>query len=163
SPGYTQQLAFRKPDNSYAAFRDRASSTWLTAYVAKVFAMAIKLIDIEPEVVCGAVKWLILEKQKPDGIFQEDGPVIHKEMVGGYEGAEPEVSLTAFVLIALQESREVCKDHVNSLDGSIAKASEYLARRYQLLARPYTVALTSYALALSGKLKSEKVLMKFSK
>lgn len=49
--------------------------------MAKVFAMAIKLVDIDPEVVCGAVKWLILEKQKPDGMFQEDGPVIHKEMV----------------------------------------------------------------------------------
>lgn len=49
--------------------------------MAKVFAMAIKLVDIEPEVICGAVKWLILEKQKPDGIFQEDAPVIHKEMV----------------------------------------------------------------------------------
>ncbi|XP_075268481.1 complement C3 isoform X2 [Opisthocomus hoazin] len=161
--GYTQQLAFRKPDSSYAAFKNRASSTWLTAYVAKVFALAIKLVDIEPEVICGAVKWLILEKQKPDGIFQEDGPVIHKEMVGGYHGAEPEVSLTAFVLVALQEAREVCKDHVNSLDRSIEKASEYLARRYQSLARPYTVALSSYALALTGKLKSEKVLMKFSK
>lgn len=49
--------------------------------MAKVFAMAIKLVDIDPEVICGAVKWLILEKQKPDGIFQEDAPVIHKEMV----------------------------------------------------------------------------------
>lgn len=53
----------------------------LTAYVAKVFAMAINMVDIKPEVVCGAVKWLILEKQKPDGLFQEDAPVIHKEMV----------------------------------------------------------------------------------
>ncbi|KFP38382.1 Complement C3, partial [Chlamydotis macqueenii] len=161
--GYTQQLAFRKPDSSYAAFKDRPSSTWLTAYVTKVFAMAIKLVDIEPEVVCGAIKWLILEKQKPDGIFQEDAPVIHSEMVGGYKGAEPEVSLTAFVLVALQEAREVCKDHVNSLDGSINKAAEYLARKYQSLSRPYTVALASYALAMTGKLKSEKVLMKFSK
>ncbi|NXN48469.1 VCO31 factor, partial [Rynchops niger] len=149
--GYTQQLAFRKPDSSYAAFKDRPSSTWLTAYVAKVFAMAIKLVDIEPEVVCGAVKWLILEKQKPDGIFQEDAPVIHKEMVGGYQGAEPEVSLTAFVLVALQEARTVCKDHVNSLDGSINKAADYLARRYQSLNRPYTVALASYALALTAQ------------
>ncbi|NWS78397.1 VCO31 factor, partial [Crotophaga sulcirostris] len=161
--GYSQQLAFRKPDNSYAAFVGRSSSTWLTAYVVKVFAMAIKLVHIDAEVVCGAVKWLILEKQKPDGIFQEDAPVIHKEMVGGYEGAEPEVSLTAFVLIALQEAREICKDHVNTLEGSINKAAEYLSRRYQSLARPYTVALTSYALTLAGKLKSEKVLMKFSK
>ncbi|NXH12183.1 CO3 protein, partial [Bucco capensis] len=161
--GYTQELAYRKPDSSYAAYIGRTSSTWLTAYVAKVFAIASKLVDIDPEVTCGAVKWLILEKQKPDGIFQEDGPVIHKEMVGGYEGAEPEVSLTAFVLIALQESREVCKDMVNNLDASIARAAEYLARRYQTLARPYTVALSSYALALAGKLQSEKVLMKFSK
>ncbi|XP_037262863.1 complement C3 [Falco rusticolus] len=161
--GYTQQIVFRKPDSSYAAFVGRASSTWLTAYVAKVFAMAIKLTDIEPEVICGAVKWLILEKQQPDGVFQEDAPVIHKEMVGGYQGAEPEVSLTAFVLIALLESRDICKDHVNSLEMGIHRASEYLSRRYQSLARPYTVALTSYALALAGKLKSEKVLMKFSK
>ncbi|NXK18983.1 CO3 protein, partial [Arenaria interpres] len=161
--GYTQQLAFRKSDSSFAAFQGRPSSTWLTAYVAKVFAMAIKLVDIEPEVVCGAIKWLILEKQKPDGIFQEDAPVIHNEMLGGYVGAEPEASLTAFVLVALQESRQICKDHVNNLEGSITKASEYLARKYQSLRRPYTVALTSYALALAGKLNSEKVLMKFSK
>ncbi|NWI16809.1 CO3 protein, partial [Crypturellus soui] len=161
--GYAQQLAFRKDDNSFAAFKNRPSSTWLTAYVAKVFAMARNLVNIDSEVVCGAIKWLILEKQKPDGIFQEDAPVIHKEMVGGYQGAEPEVSLTAFVLIALQEARELCKDRVNSLDRSIEKASEYLSRRYQSLARPYTVALTSYALALTGKLNSEKVLMKVSK
>ncbi|NXP08165.1 CO3 protein, partial [Thinocorus orbignyianus] len=160
---YAQQLVFRKPDGSFAAFKDRPASTWLTAYVAKVFAMAIKLVDIEPEVVCGAVKWLILEKQKPDGIFQEDAPVIHKEMVGGYQGAEPEASLTAFVLVALKEAQQVCKDHVKSLDGSVAKAADYLARKYQSLRRPYTVALASYALALAGKLKSEKVLMKFSK
>ncbi|NXQ74397.1 CO3 protein, partial [Quiscalus mexicanus] len=82
---------------------------------------------------------------------------------GGYAGAEPEVSLTAFVLIALQEARDICKDHINSLDNSINKAAGFLARRYEQLARPYTVALASYALALAGKLKSERVLMRFSK
>uniref|UniRef100_A0A8C5J6C9 Complement C3 n=1 Tax=Junco hyemalis TaxID=40217 RepID=A0A8C5J6C9_JUNHY len=152
--GYTQQLAFRKPDSSYAAFLDRPSSTWLTAYVVKVFAMARKLTDIEHGEICGPIKWLILNKQKPDGVFQEDAPVIHKGMMGGYQGAEPEVSLTAFVLIALEEARGICKDHINSLDDSINKAAGFLARRYEGLARPYTVALASYALALAGKLKS---------
>uniref|UniRef100_A0A8C9UC19 Complement C3 n=1 Tax=Serinus canaria TaxID=9135 RepID=A0A8C9UC19_SERCA len=161
--GYTQQLAFRKPDSSYAAFINRPSSTWLTAYVVKVFAMARKLTDIEHGEICGPIKWLILNKQKPDGVFQEDAPVIHKEMVGGYQGAEPEVSLTAFVLIALEEARDTCKDHVNSLDDSINKAAGFLARRYEQLARPYTVALASYALALAGKLQSERILMRFSK
>uniref|UniRef100_A0A803VV77 Anaphylatoxin-like domain-containing protein n=1 Tax=Ficedula albicollis TaxID=59894 RepID=A0A803VV77_FICAL len=160
--GYTQQLAFRKPDSSYAAFINRPSSTWLTAYVVKVFAMAKQLAGIEHGEICGPIKWLILNKQKPDGLFQEDAPVIHKEM-GGYHGAEPEVSLTAFVLIALKEAQGICKDHINSLDESIDKAAGFLARRYEQLARPYTVALASYALALAGKLKSEKVLMKFSK
>ncbi|NXR43545.1 CO3 protein, partial [Zosterops hypoxanthus] len=82
---------------------------------------------------------------------------------GGYHGAEPEVSLTAFVLIALEEARDICKDHVNNLQESINKAAGFLARRYEQLARPYTVALASYALALAGKLKSEKFLMKKSK
>ncbi|XP_063276896.1 complement C3 [Prinia subflava] len=161
--GYTQQLAYRKPDSSYAAFLDRSSSTWLTAYVVKVFAMAGKLTDIEHREICGPIKWLILNKQKPDGIFQEDAPVIVKEMMGGYQGTEPEVSLTAFVLVALEEARDTCQEHVNSLDESITKAAGFLARRYEQLRRPYTVALASYALALAGKLQSEKVLMKHSK
>ncbi|RLV63656.1 hypothetical protein DV515_00018051, partial [Chloebia gouldiae] len=55
----------------------------LTAYVVKVFAMARKLTDIEHGEICGPIKWLILNRQKPDGVFQEDAPVIHKEMVVG--------------------------------------------------------------------------------
>uniref|UniRef100_A0A8D0GR95 Complement C3 n=1 Tax=Sphenodon punctatus TaxID=8508 RepID=A0A8D0GR95_SPHPU len=161
--GYAQQMAYKKADFSYAAFQARPSSTWLTAYVAKVFALAIKLVPIEAQVLCGAVKWLILEKQKPDGIFQEDAPVVHQEMVGGYRGSEAEVSLTAFVLIALHESKDFCKDQVNSLESSITKAAEFLARRYDSLARPYTTALTSYALAMVGKLTTDRKLMALSK
>uniref|UniRef100_A0A8C3SYP9 Uncharacterized protein n=1 Tax=Chelydra serpentina TaxID=8475 RepID=A0A8C3SYP9_CHESE len=155
--GYTQQMVYKKPDFSYAAFKHRPASTWLTAYVAKVFAMAQKLVSIENQVICGAVKWLILEKQKPDGIFQEDAPVIHGEMIGGYKGAEPAVSLTAFVLIALEEAKDICKNQVNNLEGSISKAAVYLAQRYQSLTRPYTVALASYALAMVGKLNTEEL------
>ncbi|XP_044855922.1 A.superbus venom factor 1-like [Mauremys mutica] len=107
-------------------------------------------------------KILILEKQKLDGVFQEDAPVIRGEMVGGYKGAEPDVSLTAFVLIALEEAKDICKDQVNSLKVSISKAAEYLAQRYQSLTRPYTVALASYALAMVGTLDTEKTLMRAS-
>ncbi|XP_057245070.1 complement C3 alpha chain-like, partial [Malurus melanocephalus] len=87
--GFTQQLAFRKPDSSYAAFLNRPSSTWLTAYVVKVFAMASRLTHIEHAEICRPAKWLVLGRQKPDGVFQEDGPVIHKEMVvSGQRGGE---------------------------------------------------------------------------
>ncbi|XP_029442265.1 complement C3-like [Rhinatrema bivittatum] len=149
--GYTQQLVYRKADNSYAAFNNRPSSTWLTAYVVKIFGMANKLIEIDPEVLCGAVKWLLLEKQKPDGIFQEDAPVIHGEMVGGTQGSEPEVSLTAFVLIAMAEAKEACSQYVNNLESSISTAGDYLQNRLSSLSKPYAVAISSYALSLLGR------------
>uniref|UniRef100_A0A670KKP3 Complement C3 n=1 Tax=Podarcis muralis TaxID=64176 RepID=A0A670KKP3_PODMU len=162
--GYTQQMTYKKKDHSYAAFKNLKSSTWLTAYVIKIFAMASGIVSsINNEILCGGVKWLILEKQKPDGIFHEDAPMIHGEMQGGYKGAEPEVSLTAFVLIALLESKDICKDQVNILESSITKASEYLLRQYGKLQRPYTVALTAYALALAGRLNDDKVLMAASR
>ncbi|XP_059107928.1 complement C3 [Peromyscus eremicus] len=156
--GYTQQLAFKQPSFAYAAFNNRPPSTWLTAYVVKVFALAANLIAIDSQVLCGAVKWLILEKQKPDGVFQEDGPVIHQEMIGGLKNAkEADVSLTAFVLIALQEAREICEGQINSLPGSINKAGEYIEASYLNLQRPYTVAIAAYALALMGKLEEPYV------
>ncbi|XP_030052736.1 complement C3 [Microcaecilia unicolor] len=160
--GYIQQLVYRKPDNSYAAFKDRASSTWLTAYIVKVFAMAYHLISIEPDVLCGAVKWLILDKQKPDGIFQEDAPVIHGEMVGGYRGAEPEASLTAFVLIALAESRQTCQDQVNIMAGSMKKAADFLEKTFPSLTKPYAVAITGYALTLMNRQPIQEKLMSAS-
>ncbi|KAM4858559.1 complement C3-like [Urocitellus parryii] len=152
--GYTQQLAFKQPSSAYAAFKNRAPSTWLTAYVVKVFSLAVNLIAIDSQVLCGAVKWLILEKQKPDGLFQEDGPVIHQEMIGGYRNSvEGDVALTAFVLIALQESKDICEGQVNLLGDSISKAGDFLESRYLNLKRPYTVAIAGYALAQMGKLE----------
>ncbi|XP_054572879.1 complement C3 [Eptesicus fuscus] len=152
--GYTQQLSFRQPNKAFAAFLHMPSSTWLTAYVVKVFSLAANLIAIDSEVICGAVKWLILEKQRPDGVFQEDGPVIHKEMIGGFNDAEEkDVSLTAFVLIALQEAKDICEGQVNSLGGSINKAGNFLQAHYRNLKRPYAVAIAGYALAQLGKLE----------
>ncbi|KAH1176024.1 hypothetical protein KIL84_020758 [Mauremys mutica] len=52
--------------------------------------------------------------------------------------------------------------NLKSLEGSISKAADYLAQRYQSLTRPYTVALVSYALAMVGTLDTEKTLMRAS-
>lgn len=45
----------------------------LTAYVTKVFAMASNYISIPSEVLCGAIKFLILSAQQPNGRFIEVG------------------------------------------------------------------------------------------
>ncbi|RXN05935.1 complement C3-like protein [Labeo rohita] len=88
---------------------------WLTAYVAKVFAMASDLINVDDNVICSALKWLNLHKQLPNGSFKEDTAVemqLHREMVRDNYGEDADASLTAFVLIAMQESREICAGSV---------------------------------------------------
>uniref|UniRef100_A0A803TZD8 Complement C3 n=1 Tax=Anolis carolinensis TaxID=28377 RepID=A0A803TZD8_ANOCA len=158
--GYTQQLAYKKPDHSYPPFSHKTSSTWLTAYIVKVFALASTMVStISGHLVCGGVKWLILERQRPDGIFYDEARAISGSMSGGYQGSESEVSLTAFVLVALLESRSLCGYQVNVLDSSINKASNYLLKKYDRLQRPYATALTAYALALAGRLNDDRVLM----
>uniref|UniRef100_W5LK65 Complement C3a, tandem duplicate 2 n=1 Tax=Astyanax mexicanus TaxID=7994 RepID=W5LK65_ASTMX len=159
--GYQRELTYRKPEGSYAAWTDRQGSTWLTAYVSKVFAIASSLIAIDEKVLCGSLKWLVLKTQMPDGMFREDAPVIHGEMVGDVRGKDADASLTAFVLIAMQEGHELCANLVPSLPESMNKAIEYLGRRIPTMTNPYAIAMTSYAMANAGKLDKD-LLMKFS-
>ncbi|XP_037619826.1 complement C3-like [Sebastes umbrosus] len=159
--GYQRELAYRKSDGSYAAYPTHQSSTWLTAYVAKVFAMANSLVDVQSKDICDAVKYLILNAQQPEGLFREVGTVSHGEMIGDVRGRDSDASMTAFCLIAMQESRTLCNATVNSLPGSIDKAVAYLERRLPSLTNPYAVAMTSYALANENKLNRE-ILYKFA-
>uniref|UniRef100_A0A667XK00 Complement component c3a, duplicate 5 n=1 Tax=Myripristis murdjan TaxID=586833 RepID=A0A667XK00_9TELE len=153
--GYQNQLNYRKKDGSFAVFQRHRSSTWLTAYVAKVFAMASNLVAVQNNVLCDAIKWLTLETQQTDGVFNEVGVVYHGEMTGNVRGRDSDASMTAFTLIAMQESRTLCAATVNSLPGSIDKAVGYLERRLPSLTNPYAVAITSYALANENKLNRE--------
>ncbi|XP_044134688.1 A.superbus venom factor 1-like [Bufo gargarizans] len=159
--GVVRQLTYVKADGSYGTWANRPSSTWLTAYVVKVFSLASRLVDIEKNAICDPVKWLILNKQNPDGKFREDFHVYHQEMVGGItKGAvELDSRLTAFVLIALVTSEVTCNDQINFLPRNIEKAVQYLNGHYHSLKKPYSIAITSYALAKAGKLEDSRILM----
>uniref|UniRef100_A0A672Q1U4 Complement C3-like n=1 Tax=Sinocyclocheilus grahami TaxID=75366 RepID=A0A672Q1U4_SINGR len=160
STGYQRQLGYRKSDGSYAAWRDRPSSTWLTAYVAKVFSMAHNLVIIEENVICSALKWLMLHKQIQDGSFKEESAVMQGEM-GDVRGKDADASLTAFVVIAMQEASEICAGPVASLHLSIMLAVSFLEGRLPQLTNPYAIAMTSYAMANANKLNKD-ILMKHS-
>ncbi|KAF3833602.1 hypothetical protein F7725_024806 [Dissostichus mawsoni] len=135
--------------------------TLLTAYVAKVFAMANNLLTVHRPHICEAIKFLILNAQQPDGLFREVGTVIHGEMIGDVRGADSDASMTAFCLIAMQESRTLCAASVGSLPSSIDRAVAYLERRLPSLTNPYAVAMTSYAMANENKMNRE-ILYKFA-
>ncbi|KAM9769659.1 complement C3-like isoform 1-T1 [Menidia menidia] len=159
--GYRRELTYRKGDGSFAVWVNHPSSSWLTAFVVKVFSIAYKLVAIKNEHICESVKYLILNAQQPDGLFREVGKVIHGEMIGDVRGKDSDASMTAFNLIAMQEARTICANSVNSLPGSIDKAISYLEKRLPTLTNPYAVAMTSYALANEGKLDRE-TLYKFA-
>uniref|UniRef100_A0A8D2Q4E7 Complement C3 n=1 Tax=Varanus komodoensis TaxID=61221 RepID=A0A8D2Q4E7_VARKO len=145
--GYTQQLAYKKQDHSYPPY----SGSKLTAYIAKVFAMASKLVSgIDHNVLCGSVKWLVLERLKPDGMFEEKAPVkfvshlvvdFMLELLGFF--ALELVSYTCLIYKSLAFITQI-------LEKSIKMASNYINQYYESLKHPYTVALASYALALAG-------------
>ncbi|XP_059191692.1 complement C3-like [Centropristis striata] len=153
--GYQNQLVYRKNDGSFAAYPDHQSSNWLTAYVAKVFSMAYSLVVVQGKDICDAVKFLILKSQQSDGMFREVKAVSHRDMMGDVHGVDSDASMTAFCLIAMQESRSICAATVNNLQNSIDSAVAYLERRLPSLIKPYAVAMTSYALANENKLNQE--------
>uniref|UniRef100_A0A671YLG7 Complement C3-like n=1 Tax=Sparus aurata TaxID=8175 RepID=A0A671YLG7_SPAAU len=145
--GYTNQLAFRKGSGSFAVYPHRDSSTWLTAYVAKVFAMANNLVAVQRHVICDAVKFLIIRAQQPDGMFREVGKVYHGEMI-----------VRTFMVTLFSPSSHFpmfLSPSVQSLPGGIDKAVAYLEKRLPALTNPYAVAMTSYALAQENKLNRE--------
>uniref|UniRef100_A0A8C7XQI0 Uncharacterized protein n=1 Tax=Oryzias sinensis TaxID=183150 RepID=A0A8C7XQI0_9TELE len=156
--GYNNELAYLKNDGSFAVWADYDSSSWLTAYVVKVFSMANSLVAIRKNHICDAVRFLILRTQQPDGLFTETGKIIHGEMIGDVRGSDSDASMTAFCLIAMQESRSLCSAdiYVSSIDKAVA----YLEKRLPSLTNPYAVAMTSNALANEGKLNRE-ILYKF--
>ncbi|KAF6739079.1 Complement C3 [Oryzias melastigma] len=159
--GYNKELSYLKKDGSFAVWDDFPSSSWLTAYVVKVFSLANNLVAIRKEHICNAVKFLILKAQQPDGMFTEVGHVYTGSMTGDVQGSDSDASLTAFCLIAMQESHSVCSNDINTLTSSINNAVAYLERRLPSLTNPYAVAMTSYALANRGKL-NRQILYKFA-
>ncbi|CAM4465434.1 unnamed protein product [Leuciscus chuanchicus] len=80
---------------------------------------------------------------------------------GDVQGKDADASLTAFVVIAMQEGREICAGSVGSLHESIRRAVAFLEGRLPQLTNPYAVAMTSYATANAEKLNKD-ILMKHS-
>uniref|UniRef100_A0A3Q1I2L2 NTR domain-containing protein n=1 Tax=Anabas testudineus TaxID=64144 RepID=A0A3Q1I2L2_ANATE len=136
------------------------SSLRLTAYVAKVFVMASNLVALDSKVNCNVVEFLILNAQRPEGLFNEVGSVYHGEMIGDVSGTDSDASMTAFCLITLQESRTICAATIDRLQDSINEAVSYLEKHLANLTNPYAVAMTSYALANENKMNRE-ILHKF--
>uniref|UniRef100_A0A665W5Z9 Complement C3-like n=1 Tax=Echeneis naucrates TaxID=173247 RepID=A0A665W5Z9_ECHNA len=154
--GYHNEIPYRKSDGSFAVFKDYDGSTWLTAYVAKVFAMAYPYVGIDYKVICGAISFLIDSQQDTNGRFRDSGTIIHGEMIGNVRGTDADVSMTAFCLIAMQESRTLCRRIIPASICLIHLQEQQLPS----FSNPYAAAIASYALANENAL-NHQILFKF--
>ncbi|KAM4750099.1 complement C3-like [Anableps anableps] len=151
--GYENQLEYRKSDGSYPPYRREGASTWITAYVIKVFSMAHSIISVNEQQVCDPLLYLVTKKiQRLRGVYKEDNPVYSTTMTGGLRGDDPEITLTSFVHIAIAEAK---KAGINcgrpDVELATTWTTQFLSKALLTRGRrPYTVAITSYALALQG-------------
>uniref|UniRef100_A0A3B3WZA9 Complement component c3b, tandem duplicate 2 n=1 Tax=Poecilia mexicana TaxID=48701 RepID=A0A3B3WZA9_9TELE len=151
--GYENQLEYRRSDGSYPPYRRQGASTWITAYVIKVFSMAYSVVSMDEQQVCEPLLYLVTNKIIPlSGVYREDNPVYSTTMTGGLRGDDPQITLTAFVHIAIAEADKagISCDR-SEVESATAKSTQFLRKALQTGGRrPYTVAIASYALALQG-------------
>ncbi|KAK7906692.1 hypothetical protein WMY93_015304 [Mugilogobius chulae] len=148
---FHNQMRYAKGDGSFAMWPEQQSSVWLTAFVVKIFSMAKDLVRLDERAMCNAVQFLI-HAQQEDGEFEETGKIYFRENTGDVLGVDSDASMTAFCVIAIQESRRTCEKTVSGLSAAVEKSVLYLERRLHALTNPYAVAITSYALANEYKL-----------
>ncbi|XP_069800344.1 complement C4-B-like [Dendropsophus ebraccatus] len=147
--GYARILQYRKTDGSYGAWLKTPSSTWLTAFVVKVMSLCRKYIDVDVEEIRKSALYLTT-KQSNTGAFLETNTVIHQDMMGGIARKTADVSLTAYVLVALHHAKDAMPEDDTKVRSSIAKAIDYLRSTLQNVKEPYPLAVTAYALNLAS-------------
>ncbi|KAG9467235.1 hypothetical protein GDO78_015376 [Eleutherodactylus coqui] len=147
--GYSRILQYRKPDGSYGAWLSWPSSTWLTAFVVKVMSLCRKYIGVDVEEIRKSATYLTT-KQSDTGAFLETSPVIHQDMMGGIAGKTADVSLTAYVLVALHHAKDAMPEDDIEVKSRIGKAIDYLRSTLENIENPYPLAITAYALNLAS-------------
>ncbi|XP_060240134.1 murinoglobulin-1-like isoform X2 [Meriones unguiculatus] len=157
--GYQRELNYKHKDGSYSAFGDRngqsQGNTWLTAFVLKSFAQAQAFIFIDEAHITHAFNWLS-QQQQDNGCFRSSGSLFNNAMKGG---VEDEVTLTAYITIALLESSFPATHPVVSKALSCLESSWKTAEQNGRNNSVYTKALLAYAFTLAGNQKKRNEIL----
>jgi CD109 antigen len=153
--GYQQEIKYKHTDGSYSTWGGGKGSTWLTAFVCKIFNQASDHIYIDRNVIKQGFNW-VASKQSANGEFPEVGQVAHREMQG--EAAKG-IPLTGFTLVAFLENTKTAKrlgdNEFDKYKSNIDRAANFLANNLQSSGDVYAVAIATYALLLHGHPKAD--------
>ncbi|EDO38193.1 predicted protein [Nematostella vectensis] len=115
--GYQQQLGFRRKDKSFSAFGEsRPGSTWLTAFVIKVFCTAKRFdgVAIDNDLIRDSITWL-LANQREDGAFPEVMDVVHVSLMGSLKYPTYVYGFRVYPLSSHGKSKAYKEGKVNKL------------------------------------------------
>ncbi|KAM6946093.1 LOW QUALITY PROTEIN: complement C4-A [Aplochiton taeniatus] len=150
--GYSRIITFKKTDGSYGAFKTRPSSVWLTAYIAKELSNIKDVITVDESYIQESISYL-LTKQLESGVFNDPNPLYDRTMQGGVGGFEADVSLAAFVMLAMHHAyplySEFSEDR-SKLLRAMRMSGNYIDSKMDSLQRPFAVAIAAYALSLTS-------------
>ncbi|XP_063290826.1 alpha-2-macroglobulin-like [Pelobates fuscus] len=149
--GYQRQLTYKHDDGSYSAFgkNDQEGNTWLSAFVVKSFNKARPYIFIDESHLKHSFTWL-RDHRKDTGCFRSVGKLFNNAMKGG---VEDDVSLSAYVTIALLESG------ISTEDSLVGDALSCLRKAAVDVSNVYTQALLAYTFTLAGDTDLRQQLM----
>ncbi|KAJ6643551.1 CD109 antigen [Pseudolycoriella hygida] len=155
--GYQGELCYLHPDGSFSAFgkSDSSGSSWLTAFVVRIFIQAAEFITIDNGVITKALEWL-KSLQKSDGSFPEPGRVIHTDMQGQ---SSKGVALTAYVIIAFAQNEANAKKYADV----ISKALSYVKTTLDSFTDLYSLSIACYAAHLANHPSKTAFMQKLDK
>ncbi|XP_025086885.1 CD109 antigen-like [Pomacea canaliculata] len=144
--GYQRELTYQRQDGAFSTFgnNDNSGSTWLTAFVLRVFHEARSDVYVDSAVLQRAMDWLI-QRQNTDGSFNEFGHIFDPQMrtFGDHSSG-----LTAFVLLALLENADVPLTIVQkeAYNNATSRALHFLETTHANIADDLSLALTTLTL-----------------
>ncbi|XP_074067794.1 LOW QUALITY PROTEIN: complement C5 [Macrotis lagotis] len=146
--GIVSILSYKNADYSYSMWKSKNASTWFTALALRIFGQVNKYIPQNRNLICNSLLWLIEKCQLENGSFKDDSDYQPLKLQGTLPkyAKEKAIYLTAFTLIGMRKSFEICP--TEKINEAIVKAESFLLENALDAQSTFTLAISSYALAL---------------
>ncbi len=111
---------------------------WITALTARYLRLTKDFVDVDEQVVVGALDWL-MRMQAADGSFAETGRVVNERV------QDDPLAMTGFVVLAFYENGH----HLTSLQrNAMNRGISFMAESWRSVESPYPLSLATYVLHL---------------
>ncbi|XP_063000913.1 complement C5 [Elgaria multicarinata webbii] len=147
--GIISVLSYQQKDHSFSMWKNGEPSTWLTAFVLRIFGQVHQYVPINKDSVCDTLTWMIDICQMGDGSFREIATYRPVKLQGTLpnEKKENTLYLTAFALIGFEKAIHLCP--LLRIENAKNKAANYLLQNFKSAQSTFSLAIVTYALTLA--------------